>query len=131
MTAFYVGPSRTTDAKEERPRPVRGPAARPGHRGGQHRRFRAFPPDLCPHPRAGTLGLSTPGKGTLWFGRLDGKSYAEVDRSLCLPKLTPALVLQALEMRRRTSDMSENAWFEWVREWARTLPEPPARPEMG
>jgi len=63
--------------------------------------------------------------GTLWFGRLRGESYAEVARSGCLPRLTPALVLQAIETLHE-SDMGENAWMDWLRDWARGLPEPPA-----
>ncbi len=63
--------------------------------------------------------------GTLWFGRLRGESYAEVARSGCLPRLTPALVLQALDVFDQ-GEMDENAWQEWVKGWARGLPEPPA-----
>ncbi len=62
----------------------------------------------------------------LWFGRLAGDAYREVDRSVCLPRLTPTLVLQALKAFEE-SDMGENAWYEWLKEWARGLPEAPAR----
>jgi Uma2 family endonuclease len=63
--------------------------------------------------------------GVLWFGRLEGDSYRELTRSACLPRLTPALVLEALAVLHE-GDMGENAWLEWVKAWARALPEPPA-----
>jgi Uma2 family endonuclease len=63
--------------------------------------------------------------GSLWFGRLEGDSYREVDRSACLPRLTPALVLEALGVFDE-GEMGENAWHEWVKAWARNLPEAPA-----
>jgi Uma2 family endonuclease len=61
----------------------------------------------------------------LWFGRLKKRTYAEVDRSVALPRLTPALVLQALDVFDE-GEMGENAWFEWIKGWARNLPEAPA-----
>jgi Uma2 family endonuclease len=61
----------------------------------------------------------------LRFGRLAGDAYQEVDRSVCLPKLTPALILQALDVFDE-GDMDENAWLDWIKEWARGLPEAPA-----
>jgi Uma2 family endonuclease len=60
-------------------------------------------------------------EGTLWFGRLIGDHYEEVDRSLSLPRLTPALVLEALEARMREPD--DTAWLDWLDGWVRTLPE--------
>ncbi|WP_435008726.1 Uma2 family endonuclease [Tundrisphaera lichenicola] len=64
-------------------------------------------------------------RASLWFGRLEGDSYREVDRSACLPRLTPALVLQALAVLYE-GEMGENAWLEWLRNWARDLPGAPA-----
>jgi Uma2 family endonuclease len=64
-------------------------------------------------------------EGSLWFGRLAGDSYVNVDRSVCLPRLTPSLVLEALGVLD-DGEMGENAWSEWLRDWARNLPEPPA-----
>ncbi len=61
-------------------------------------------------------------KHSLWFGRLVGDHYEPVDRSLALPRLTPALVLQALDVFDE-GEMDENAWFEWLKGWARDLPE--------
>jgi len=61
----------------------------------------------------------------LWFGRIDGDSYREVDRSVGLPRLTPPLVIQALDVLDE-GVMGQNAWARWLREWARNLPEPPA-----
>jgi Uma2 family endonuclease len=63
-------------------------------------------------------------ENTLWFGRLAGETYVAIDRSLCLPMLTPGLVIQALDVFEN-GDMSETAWLSWLREWARALPEPP------
>jgi Uma2 family endonuclease len=62
---------------------------------------------------------------SLWFGRLDGFDYTEVSRSVALPKLTPALVLHALDVFDQ-GEMGENAWFEWIKGWARDLGEAPA-----
>ena len=59
---------------------------------------------------------------TLGMSRLVGESYQELDRSVVLPKLTPALVVEALD-RFEVGDLGENAWFEWVKAWARGLPE--------
>jgi Uma2 family endonuclease len=62
---------------------------------------------------------------SLWFGRLAVDHYESVDRSVALPKLTPALVLHALDVFD-DGEMDEHAWFEWVKGWARDLPEAPA-----
>jgi Uma2 family endonuclease len=62
---------------------------------------------------------------TLWFYRLDGEAYVEVARSVALPRLTPALVLHALDVFDQ-GEMGENAWFDWIKAWARDLPEAPA-----
>lgn len=59
---------------------------------------------------------------TLWFGRLDGDHYEAVGRSVSLPRLTPTLVLQALESRRQVLDDTD--WLEWLDRWARELPDP-------
>ena len=61
---------------------------------------------------------------TLWFGRLNGDTYESIDRSLGLPRLTPALVLQALD--KRIEGMRHSPWVRWLEGWARALPEPPA-----
>jgi len=60
----------------------------------------------------------------LRFLRLDGDSYREVDRSVALPRLTPALVLEALAAR--SGGMGDRLWARWLEAWARELPEPPA-----
>ncbi len=60
---------------------------------------------------------------TLWFGRLVGESYESIDRSLAIPRLTPALVLVALS---KMDELGETAAKPLIREWARTLPEPTA-----
>ena len=72
-------------------------------------------------PRSGVTSLE---KKSLWFGRLAGDAYVEIDRSLGLPRLTPALVLQALEAREGGMGMLD--WMAWLRAWAQALPEPPA-----
>jgi Uma2 family endonuclease len=61
-------------------------------------------------------------KHSLWFGRLAGDHYESSDRSLALPRLTPTLVLQALDVFDE-GEKDENAWFEWLKGWARDLPE--------
>lgn len=58
----------------------------------------------------------------LWFGRLVGGTYETIDRSLNLPRLTPALLLLALEGIDELDDTAANPW---LRDWARRLPEPP------
>ena len=62
-------------------------------------------------------------KRSLWFGRLAGDHYAEVDRSVALPRLTPSLVLQALDARG--GGMGDRLWARWLEGWARALSEPP------
>ena len=57
---------------------------------------------------------------TLWFGRLEGDHYEEVGRSLSLPRLTPTLVIEALEARMREADDTD--WLDWLDRWARALP---------
>jgi Uma2 family endonuclease len=57
----------------------------------------------------------------LWFGRLVGENYETIERSINLPRLTPALVLVALD---KMGEIGEIAANPWVREWARGLPEP-------
>jgi Uma2 family endonuclease len=57
----------------------------------------------------------------LWFGRLVGENYETIERSLNLPMLTPALVLAALD---KMNEIGETAANPWVREWARSLPNP-------
>jgi Uma2 family endonuclease len=60
---------------------------------------------------------------TLWFGRLVGDHYEPTDRSLNLPRLTPALVVQALDEAGRLPELE---WKDWLLAWARDLPEAPA-----
>jgi Uma2 family endonuclease len=58
--------------------------------------------------------------GELWFGRWTGNAYEAVDQSVCLPALTPARVLQALDAFN-LDDPDEGAWNAWLQEWARGL----------
>ena len=60
---------------------------------------------------------------TLRFGRLAGDHYNEIGRSLGLPRLTPALVLEALEA---VAGMDDLDFHDWLQPWARALPAPPA-----
>ena len=62
----------------------------------------------------------------LWFGRLVGDEYRPVERSGCLPALTPALVLHALDAFN-PDDPDEGEWNAWCQEWARRLASPPDR----
>ena len=59
---------------------------------------------------------------SLWFGRLVGSDYEAIDRSVVLPRLTSALVLEALAARTR-GGMGTLAWMTWLREWVAALPE--------
>jgi Uma2 family endonuclease len=61
-------------------------------------------------------------KKSLLFLRLVGGSYQPVDRSLSLPMLSPALVLEALGLG---DNPIESEWARLLREWvARTFPIP-------
>jgi Uma2 family endonuclease len=51
----------------------------------------------------------------LWFGRLAGDRYEPVDRSLVLPGLTPALIL---DLQDRGTSTPAAAWSKWLlTEW--------------
>ncbi len=63
------------------------------------------------------------GTKRLQFLRLVGEEYEPIDRSLALPILTPALVLEALAMGE---GLVESAWFRLLQDWARRLGGPPA-----
>ena len=60
---------------------------------------------------------------TVRFLRLVGDAYVEVERSVILYKLTPALVIQALDMLDE-GEMDEYAYLERIRQWAIDLPDP-------
>jgi Uma2 family endonuclease len=60
---------------------------------------------------------------TLWFGRLARKRYQKIERSLGVPRLTPTLVLDALD--EHSKSMGSLKWHKWLDAWAKTLPEPP------
>jgi Uma2 family endonuclease len=53
----------------------------------------------------------------LWFGRLTESGYETIDRSLSLPMLTPALVLEALALGE---NLMESAWIQLLGDWIRT-----------
>jgi Uma2 family endonuclease len=59
------------------------------------------------------------------FLRLGPDGDTEVERSLSLPRLTPALVIQALDLLDAMPSYDEVAYLDQVREWERALPEPP------
>ncbi len=61
-------------------------------------------------------------EGDLQFLRLVGTSYEVIDRSIALPALTPALVLEALRMG---DGLSELKWLQRLRDWSRGLGGPP------
>jgi Uma2 family endonuclease len=55
--------------------------------------------------------------GRLWFGRLvDGGIYEPIERSLCLPMLTPSLVREALALG---AGVLESTWARRLRAWVR------------
>jgi Uma2 family endonuclease len=60
---------------------------------------------------------------TLWFGHLVGDRYDSISQSHNIPQLTPKLVLEALNMM---NEIGETATKHWLRDWARTLPDPTA-----
>ncbi len=60
----------------------------------------------------------------VWFGGLVGGRYETIDRSLGLPRLTTALVLEALDAR--LGGLDDFDWQDWLEGWARALPKPPA-----
>jgi Uma2 family endonuclease len=59
---------------------------------------------------------------TLWFVLLEGDHYRAVDRSQGLPRLTPRLVMEALEAQADQPSWLE--WLDWLDAWARNLAEP-------
>ncbi len=63
------------------------------------------------------------GDPSLRFLQLADGRYQEIGRSLGLPRLTPSLVLEALEGRAKGMDDLE--FSDWLDAWARALPEPP------
>ena len=58
------------------------------------------------------------------FHRLAGDAYIEVDRSVILPRLTPDLVIRALDMLDEGDDMDEYAYLERIKQWVEGLPDP-------
>jgi Uma2 family endonuclease len=64
-------------------------------------------------------------RGTLWFGRLADGAYESIDRSLGLPILTPALVLEVLA-HRKAARMSLTQWMTFLPGWVQGLPPVPA-----
>jgi Uma2 family endonuclease len=59
---------------------------------------------------------------SIWFGQLVEDHYEEIDRSIGLPRLTPARVSEALDARRQADDDLD--WLDWLDRWARELPKP-------
>ena len=51
---------------------------------------------------------------SLWFGRLEGDAYVEIERSIALPMLTPEIVLECL---RLGDGLSESEWDVILRTW--------------
>jgi Uma2 family endonuclease len=62
----------------------------------------------------------------LQFLRLEGEGFVEIERSIALPKLTPALVIQALDQLDAMVRYDEVAYLDQIRAWAGALPVPPA-----
>ena len=61
--------------------------------------------------------------GSVSINRLGDAGYKEVTQSAVYPKLTPARIAEALD-RYQVGDFDDNAWFEWMKVWAQTLPGP-------
>jgi len=99
------------------------------------------PPDLAieievDHSRDSTGSLSTYARlgvpevwrydvaeDTLRFFRLAEGGYLEVDRSVVLPRLTPMLVIEALDLLDARPAYDEAAYLDQVRAWAQALPD--------
>jgi Uma2 family endonuclease len=62
---------------------------------------------------------------TLWFGRLIDGGYESIERSLSVPMLTPALVLEALALG---NGISMTAWGLRLRAWVAATFSPPLGP---
>lgn len=60
--------------------------------------------------------------GATRFLRLEGATYREVDRSVALPRMTPALIREALD-HYYAHDLDDMEWIDWLRAWAAALPE--------
>ena len=60
---------------------------------------------------------------TLRFFRLARDGYAEVGRSVVLPRLTPDLVIRALDLLDAMPAYDEGAYLDQVHAWASALPE--------
>lgn len=58
-------------------------------------------------------------KGTVRFYRKVEDRFEPIDRSLCLPMLTPDRVIEALNL---TPDRDETAWLAELLRWAPTIP---------
>jgi Uma2 family endonuclease len=61
-------------------------------------------------------------QNSLWFGRLIEGSYEAIERSVALPMLTPALVLEALDM---SVGVSGPVWARRLRSWIKEKLVPP------
>jgi Uma2 family endonuclease len=61
-------------------------------------------------------------RGTLWLGRLEGDRYEEIDRSVSLPMLTPAVALDLLAKAAQAPD--DGSWDEQTRDWLRQVLRP-------
>jgi Uma2 family endonuclease len=61
-------------------------------------------------------------KQSLWFGALESGRFIEIDRSRCLPMLTPAIVLDLL--LKAFHNPRETAWDKETRAWLRDTLKP-------
>jgi hypothetical protein len=64
--------------------------------------------------------IHDPRNATIGFGCLVGDAYETIHQSVGLPRLSPALVLEALGAREGFGD--DGAWLDWLEAWARELP---------
>jgi Uma2 family endonuclease len=63
-------------------------------------------------------------QNSLWFGRLVEGNYVSIERSVALPMLTPALVLEALNM---SEGISGPVWSRRLRVWIKEKLVPPSQ----
>ena len=104
---------RVEDPRRGRDRPRRRSATGPVDRGGSSRKLARSSAALRRPGRSRSLAIP-PAQARLWFGRLEGGPYVEIDQGLSLPMLTPQRVLEALNLGE---GLSESEWDPLLRAW--------------
>lgn len=123
-TSFYIGPSfaavrgkKTIDPTVDLPPNL---AVEVDNKSDS-----ALAPPLYARLGVPEIWIHRTNENIVWFGGLQGPEYSALDRSICLPRLTPDLANQALAAFAE-HDENEYTWGLWLQDWARSLPAPPA-----